>query len=178
MRFFVLAATAAFVCSLVGCTSDGINPNSLSQAQLNAIETREVDASVDETFSAASNALFDAGYTIAMSDRQGGLITGTASKDNSAQRMWVSPYIRDTHFTLSVQVRALSPTLSAVRVKTAVNGQPVIKKEAIDHFWTLMQRQVLMKTPIDVADSPAAGSSANSAARNASGSTTGTPVKR
>ena len=37
-------------------------------------------------FNAVSNALFDAGYTIKMSDRQAGLITGEKAKDMSSAR--------------------------------------------------------------------------------------------
>ena len=48
-----------------------------TQSQITAIETRMIEASLGETFIAASGALFYAGYTIAMSDREGGLITGT-----------------------------------------------------------------------------------------------------
>lgn len=121
-----------------------------SQAQLNAIETREVDATFDATFNAAASALFDAGYTVAMSDRSAGLLTGSAGKDNSAARVWLSPYIADSRFVLSMQVRQLNPKLCAVRVKTSVNGEPRVDKAAIDHIWTLMQRQVLMKEPVSV----------------------------
>ena len=62
-----------------------------TQAQLNAFETREVGADLDETFRAASNALFDAGYTISMSDREGGVLTGTRAIDRSKARFWRLP---------------------------------------------------------------------------------------
>ena len=137
---FVLAATLL----VSGCA---MTPK-YSQAQLNAIETREVDASMDETFSAASSALFDAGYTIAMSDRQGGLLTGTRGKDQSAARIWISPYIQDTKFAVSIQVREIGPKRTSIRVKTSVNGESKVDKVSIDQIWNLMQRQVLMKEPL------------------------------
>ena len=70
----LLVIVAALVCGVLvaGCAT---TPK-YTQAQLNSIETREVDASMEETFSAATNALFAAGYTIAMSDRPGGIPTG------------------------------------------------------------------------------------------------------
>lgn len=134
--------------SLNGCVTQ---PN-YTQAQLNSIETRIVDADFDETFNAASNALFDAGYTVSMSDREGGLITGTKGKDNTAARIWISPAIRDTAYALSIQVREEAPQQCRVRVKSSVNGEPVVEKEAIDQIWVLMQRQVLMQTPPSVAE--------------------------
>ena len=147
MRYLLIISLIAILFLLGGCSSGGLNPANMTQAQLNAIETREIEAGIDETFIAASGALFDAGYTIAMSDKNAGLLTGKKGQDNTASRIWVSPYIRDTEFTLSVQLRSLAPNRTAARVKTAVNGEPRIKKEAIDAFWVLMQRQVLMKEP-------------------------------
>lgn len=142
--------------NLVGCATSAHSPSRYTQAQLNAIETRDVDATFDETFSAASNALFDAGYTIAMSDRSAGLITGEAGKDNTAARFWVSPLIQDSRFRISMQVRQTAPKLCAVRVKTSSNGEPVVDKKAIDNIWTLMQRQVMMKAPLDPTAVPTA----------------------
>ena len=129
---------------LTGCNAS----NRLSQAQLNAIETREVDASMNETYNAASGALFDAGYTIAMSDRQGGLLTGTKATDKSAARFWISPYIEDIKFAVSIQIRETTPKICTVRIKTSINGAPKVDKKAIDELWVLMQRQVLMKEPL------------------------------
>lgn len=147
----LLALASACALLLTGCAAPAPQ---YSQAQLNAIETREVDASMNETFSAASNALFDAGYTIAMSDRQGGLITGSKAKDNSSARIF-NRDIRDTQFVMSMQIRETAPNRSAVRVKTSVNGEPRVDKKAIDQIWSLMQRQVLMKEPLSEAAPPA-----------------------
>lgn len=131
------------IAGLSGCAGQPL----YSQAQLNAIETREVDATKGDTFDAAANALFDAGYTVAMSDRSAGLLTGQKSDSKAAERFWVSPYIEDTDFAISIQVREVSSQRCTVRIKTSVNGEPRVKEEAIDELWTLMQRQVLMKAP-------------------------------
>ena len=130
-----------------GCASSP----TYTQAQLNAIESREVDADVAATFNAASGALFDAGYTIAMSDRQAGLITGTKADSKKSERLWLSPGIEDDKFALSVQVQEAGQHRSSVRVKTSINGEPRVDKKAIDQIWVLMQRQVLMKEPVPAA---------------------------
>ena len=130
--------------ALGACSSSGPK---YTQAQLNALETREVDADLDETFNAASNALFDSGYTISMSDREGGLLTGTRNIDRSKERYWWSRRIEDTSFTISIMIREIGDDRCSTRVKTAVNGSPKVDERAIDEFWTLMRRQVLMKKP-------------------------------
>lgn len=142
--FFVLLAG---VLALGGCGSSGQSPTSYTQAELNAIETRDVDADMQKTFDAASGALFDAGYTIAMSDRSAGLLTGQKGKDNTAARIWISPFITDTRYVISVQLKSISAVQTAVRVKASINGEPIVDKSAIDQIWVLMQRQVMMKEP-------------------------------
>ena len=119
----------------------------LSQAQLNAIETREIDAGMDATFTAASGALFDAGYTVSMSDRQAGLLTGSKAKDRTADRLWWGEGVHDTQYTLSIQMRPDGKNHTTVRIKTSVNGESVVNKQAIDQVWLLIQRQVLMTAP-------------------------------
>ena len=147
MRTLFATSTCMLIIVMAGC-SMMVRPQ-LSQAALNAIETREVDADFDETFNAASGALFDAGYIISMSDRQGGLISGTKSTDRSRQRrIFQNDNIEDTHFAISILVRKMDPDRCTVRVKTAVNGAPRVDKSAIDEVWILMQRQVLMTAPL------------------------------
>ncbi len=146
MRFSTVTIVGLVILPLTTCTA---TPR-LTQAQLTAIETREVDASLDETFSAAASALFDAGYTIAMSDRQGGLLTGTRAVDQSAARFWISSQIQDVKLAISIHIQELGPSRCSARIKTSVNGVPKVDKRAIDQIWTLMQRQVLMKAPLPV----------------------------
>jgi hypothetical protein len=125
------------------CSSfPGIEPDDLTQSQVNAIETRVVEASMDETFTAASHALFDAGYQIAMSDRTGGLLTGT--KIVKAGAFQIPAVLR---YALSIQIRKTRSRNCEARIHTTVNGEARVDKEAIDQIWVLMQRQVLMKGP-------------------------------
>ncbi len=142
MRNVLLAAVVSALL-LAACASQPV----YTQAQLNAIETRSVDATFDETFNAASGALFDAGYIIAMSDREGGLITGTQTKvaQGWAAFWGTEPYYRS--MAISIQIRADGPNHTFARIKTQFNGQTQVDKAAIDELWVLMQRQVLMSTP-------------------------------
>jgi len=125
------------------CSSfPGLDPEDLTQSQISAIETRVVEASLDETFTAASHALFDAGYQIAMSDRTGGILTGT--KIVRAGAFQVPAVLR---YALSIQIRKTRRRNCEARIHTTVNGEARVDKEAIDQIWVLMQRQVLMKAP-------------------------------
>lgn len=137
--------SAAAAILLAGCAAAPV----YTQAQLNAIETRVVEAGAAETFDAASGALFDAGYIIAMSDRTGGLLTGTQVIEASGwDQFWgTAPYAK--HLAMSVQVRAENDRQSLIRIKTQVNGRTKVDQAAINEIWVLMQRQVLMTAPLE-----------------------------
>ena len=79
------ASVVVFVVLLLllsGC-GGGSNIHRYSQAQLTALTTREVEANFNETYRAATEALFDSGYTIDESDHEGGIITGIKGKDQT-----------------------------------------------------------------------------------------------
>lgn len=143
----ILVVLVLATVAIAGCRTRGIAPSSLSQAQLNAIETRVIDADINEAFSAAVSALFDAGYIIAVSDREAGIITGSREINRQSERIWISPYTQDTRFAISVQLRQTNPARTSARVKLSINGEPRVDKETIDEIWNLMQRQVLMSAP-------------------------------
>ena len=132
---------------VAGCFAPGKTPQRFTQAQLNAIETREVEAGLDRTFDAAVSALLDAGYTIVHSDKHAGILTGARMIDRTAQRVFISSSIRDAQYTLTLLIKGLGPKRSSARIKLAYNGEARVDKETIDRVWVLMQRQVLMNDP-------------------------------
>lgn len=125
-----------------GCASQ----KKYTQAQMNAIEVRIVDANFDETFNAATNALFDAGYIIGMSDKDAGLLTGSQVRTLGFWESFAaeSPY---QSMVMTLQVIEESDTRCRVRVKLALNGVTTVNEKVVDQIWVLMQRQVLMSAP-------------------------------
>lgn len=127
-----------------------------SQAQLNQIEVRVVDAGIDDAFDAASGALFDAGYLIVMSDKDAGLITGRMTKDLTQEMgFWEAVFTTDYPIqsrTMSVQVLEVSEDESRVRVKLAVNGYTTVDESVVNEIWVLMQRQVMMHEPVEFSE--------------------------
>jgi hypothetical protein len=137
-----VALLAASALALPGCATQP----KYSQAQLNAIEVRIVEASFDDTYTAAANALFDAGYIIGMSDKDAGLITGGQTRMLGFWEAMAAdaPY---QSLVMSIQIVEESENRCRVRVKTQISGITVVNREAVDAIWVLMQRQVLMSTP-------------------------------
>jgi len=143
--FIFLGIAVAFGCG--GVTS---NIDKFTQAQLTALTTRQVDATYEETYHAALDALFDSGFTVEESDHAGGIITGVLRDDRSTERMLLSRHIEDSEFRMSVLIRGRGSNLTSVRLSSSVNGEPYVDEKAIDRFWTMMKRQVLIQAPAPI----------------------------
>jgi hypothetical protein len=138
------------------------NISQYSQAQLSAITTREVDADMNATYRAAIDAVFDSGFTVSHSDREGGVVTATRKIDRTQERIWVYPYINDTEYSVSLLLREIDPARTSVRLSFSINGEAQIDEQWIGEFWRLMKRQVLMKEPVAASESSAPVESATS----------------
>ncbi len=134
---FLLGLAAAAGCSTPGPV--------LSTVEMNAIETREADAGVAETFASASGALLHAGYDISLSDERGGLLVGRRSAEGSAGRVGA-----DANSAVSISIRRSVSNRSAVRIRTWIDDSRQLDRGAIDEIWTLMQGRVLLNAPLAI----------------------------
>lgn len=134
---------------LTGC---GMGQKKMSQAELKYFETRPVDASYTKVYSAAVEAMFDLGYTISHSDKASGIIVG--EKRTQKPGVWLYGNIpegkREEDYydwlQLTLLVKEESGKKSQVRIKTAINKEIKLDKNAIDEVWVYIQRQVLMES--------------------------------
>jgi len=156
-KYFYQGSKAAFLLFLgfilAGCVTTGTGR--IGQAALKALETREVDASFEMVYAAAVEGLFDLGYTIAHSDKGSGVIVGEKRVEKSGAG-WMrfndsankvvrpeSDYYNTLQLTLLI--RSIDESVTKIRIKTAVNKEPKLDKEAIDEVWLYIERQVLME---------------------------------
>lgn len=72
----MIRATAAL--SLLGLAACAPTPSKLAPAQIEAIQTRRIDAPPDAALRAAAGIMLDRGMVITMSDFSGGLVAGSA----------------------------------------------------------------------------------------------------
>ena len=139
--------------TLSGCVTTA--PPKMGQAALKVFETRTVDAPFKEVYSAAVEGLFDLGYTIAHSDKGSGVIVGEKRVEKQGAG-WMrfsdsankvvrpeSDYYNTLQLTLLI--RSIDESSTKIRIKTAVNKEPKLDKEAIDEVWLYIERQVLME---------------------------------
>jgi len=141
---------------LTGCASS--SKIIMGQAAMKLFETRTVDASLNEVFTAATEAMFDLGYTIKHSDKESGILVGErqdSQKDDQVAMAFMFGWaaaaaVRPIVYNLTLLVKPVDEKTSKVRIKTSIDGEPAFCKETIDKVWVYIERQVLMESPPDL----------------------------
>ena len=140
---------------LTGCASS--SKIIMGQAAMKLFETRTVNATVEEVFAAATEALFDLGYIIKHSDKQSGILVGEkqdARKDDRAAMAFMfgfaaAAFVNSVVYNLTLLVKPVDDKTAKVRIKTSIDGEPAFCKETIDKVWVYIERQVLMESAPD-----------------------------
>jgi hypothetical protein len=103
----------------VSCTTDA----RYSQAQLDAIQTRQLDVPADRAYAGVIGALLEQRCQIAESDMEGGLLVATSTHGDA----W-SGYRRSI---LQIAVQATGASSSSVRISTSSGGQTRVDEDRI-----------------------------------------------
>jgi hypothetical protein len=119
------------LCLLPGCASD----KHFSQTELTTLQSREFDASYEATYTAAVNALFDAGYTIGSSDKDAGFVAASRTTRDA----WSGYAFQGAQVKVDAAGRRTS-----VRVSTSDGmGQQKVNKKQIDELLNLIDRRLV-----------------------------------
>ncbi len=141
-----------------GCTTQSPMVK-LTRTQQDALQVRDVDATPQRTFAAATNALVNAGYTIGVTDGEGGLLSASRRVDPSVAEhvavFTLSALITLGHgattaephyYAVCVQVLPRPGDLSSVRICLYGHGNLKAEEAIIDDLWIQMQRDILAET--------------------------------
>lgn len=126
--------------------------NQVGQAEMKNFETRTIDAKFDDVYAAATESLFDLGYQIRHSEKASGIIVGE-QQQNYTESVYLGKGMYDrrdkqTVFNITLLIKSETKKTTNVRIKTSVNGEPKLNKDAIDKVWLYIDRQVLMASPV------------------------------
>lgn len=143
---------------LAGCASQSPIV-SISPTQQDAIQVRDLDAPPDRAFSAAANTLVNAGYTILLTDGEGGLLTAYRREDPSIARhtatltistlitLGQAPMLAEPYFfSVCVQVLPRPGNLASVRICLYGHNDLKVEEAIIDDLWIQMQRDLLARS--------------------------------
>ncbi len=148
MRFLPIILAIMF---FSGCGWLISGDRQVGQAEIKNFETRSVDAKFEDVYAAATEALFDLGYQIKHSEKASGLIVGEQHY-NYSESVYLGKGIWDRRdkqrvYEITLLIKPEKKKSTNVRIKTSVDGQPKLNKDAIDKVWVYIDRQVLMESP-------------------------------
>ncbi len=138
--FAILVVGLALLTSLgTGCT------HRLTQSEIRFLETRELDASYEEVYGAAMNAIFSMGMTINHSDKASGVISGQSGDHalRASQRSKKKFLVKKV--TLLITPRNRKNTL--VRMKVLINEQQQLDRKLMTEIWQRIEREAVLSAP-------------------------------
>lgn len=140
-----------FMLSAAGC--GWLSSGQMNQAQIKNFETRTVDAKFDDVYAAATEALFDLGYQIRHSEKASGIVVGE-QRHNYTETVYLGKGVWDRRdkqriYELTLLIKPEGKKYTNIRIKTSIDGQARLNKEAIDKVWLYIDRQVVMTEPTD-----------------------------
>jgi len=118
----------------------------LSQADIKARETRELDLPFDEAYSAALNAMFSMGLSIQHTDKASGVITGQSG--DHVQRASVGAIWRPLYPVkkVTLMLSALEPRVTQLRMKMLINEEPQHDRTLMTKIWQQIEREAMLES--------------------------------
>ena len=125
-----------------------------TQAEIKMLETREMDCSYDEAYKAAANGLFSLGFTIAHSDKESGILTGTRHDPNTGGKVAAALMFgvlglaatKERDEAVTFMLTEFEPELTQLRMKVIVNGKPVFDRKLITAIWQRIEREAMLES--------------------------------
>ncbi len=126
----------------------------LTQAEIKALETREMDCGYDDAYKAAANGLFALGFTVSHSDKASGILTGVRHDPNTGAKVAAAVFFgvlglaatQDRNESVTFMLTALEPQLTQLRMKLIVNGQPVVDRTVMTKIWQQIEREAMLES--------------------------------
>lgn len=127
---------------------------SMTQAEIKALETREMDLPYDEAYQAAMNGLFSLGFTIEHSDKASGIMTGKRSDPQTGAKIGAAVAfgvlgllaVGDHNEAVTFKLAALEPRLTQLRMKLIVNGKPIVDRTTMTKIWQQIEREAMLES--------------------------------
>lgn len=125
-----------------------------TQAEIKALETREMDCSFDEAYSAAANGLFSLGFAVSHSDKTSGILTGTRVDPNTGNKIAAALAlgvvgalaVGDRNEAVTFMLSPLEEKLTQLRMKVIVNGQSVFDRTLMTKIWQQIEREAMLES--------------------------------
>lgn len=126
----------------------------LTQSEIKALGTREMDCPFDEAYKAASNGLFSLGFTISHSDKESGILTGTRHDPNTGAKVANTVLFgvlglaltKDRNEAVTFMLTPLEPNLTQLRMQIIINGKVVVDRTFMTAIWQQIEREAMLES--------------------------------
>ena len=144
-KLHLLSPVAAVVCvCTAGCQT-------MTQAEIKFLETREMNLPYEAAYHAAANGLFSLGYSIDHSDKQSGVLSSKLSKKTGKLSVTfllvlpmptISEGSDDEAVTFMVTPRG--PQRTQLRMKVVRNGHAIVDRQLMTQIWQRIEREAML----------------------------------
>jgi hypothetical protein len=125
-----------------------------TQSEIKSLETREMDCSFNEAYSAAANGLFSLGFTVSHSDKESGILTGTRNDPNTGNKIAAALAfgvvgllaVGDRNEAVTFMLSPLEEKLTQLRMKVIVNGSSVFDRQLMTKIWQQIEREAMLES--------------------------------
>ena len=125
-----------------------------TQAEIKALETREMDCSFQEAYQASANGLFSLGFAVTHSDKDSGILTGTRHDPNTGGKIAAAlafgiiglAATQERNEAVTFMLSELEPKLTQLRIKVVVNGKPVFDRKLMTKIWQQIEREAMLES--------------------------------
>ncbi len=126
----------------------------MTQAEIKALETREMDLPYSDAYRAAANGLFSLGFTIGHSDKESGIVTGQRHDPQTGLKVANAIFFGiiglaatgERNEAVSFMVSALEPNVTQLRMKVVINGKPIADRKLMTEIWQRIEREAMLES--------------------------------
>lgn len=116
----------------------------MTQSQIRALETREIDAPYDKVYDASMNAMFSMGLSVQHTDKVSGIITGQVGDhvQRAATHWMFRAFVNVKKVTL--MITPCGPNKTTVRMKVLINEQPQVDEKLMTDIWQRIEKEAML----------------------------------
>jgi hypothetical protein len=141
-QLMVFGMAFSLLAGLTGCSQ-------MTQSEIRALETREIDAPYDKVYDASLNAMFSMGLNICHTDKASGIMAGQNGdhiQRASAGLLW-RPLFPVKKVTLMVAPKGSGST--SIRMKILVNEKPQVDPKLMTEIWQRIEKEAMLTEAFD-----------------------------
>lgn len=145
---------AALCAALCTVTVVGSGCATMTQAEIKALQTREIDLPYDEAYQAAMNGLFSLGFTIEHSDKASGVLTGKRSDPQTGAKLGAAVAfgvvgllaVGDRNEAVTFKLATLEPRTTQLRMQVVINGKAIVDRQLMTKIWQQIEREAMLES--------------------------------